>query len=129
MVCAGGSGIGARAGVGMITLGSAPRYFLYREPADMRMSFDGLCGLVRNRMKLDPKSGDVFVFLNRRRSHVRLRVWENAGYAQYYKRLEHGMFERPDQSELQASEVMLLLRQIELTSIRYRRRNRRRLSQ
>ncbi|HMT78553.1 MAG TPA: IS66 family insertion sequence element accessory protein TnpB [Saprospiraceae bacterium] len=41
----------------MFSLGAA-RYYLYREPTDMRKSFDGLCELVTNRLKQNPLSGD-----------------------------------------------------------------------
>jgi len=34
----------------------------------MRKSFDGLCGLIKSGLKKDPQSGDVFVFVNRRRT-------------------------------------------------------------
>ena len=55
----------------MIGLGPSRRYFFYRQPTDMRKSFDGLCALVKNGMKQDPMTGDVFVFVNRRRSHLK----------------------------------------------------------
>ena len=55
----------------MIGLGPSRRYFFYRPPADMRKSFDGLWALVKSGMKRDPMSGDVFVFVNRRRSHLK----------------------------------------------------------
>ena len=54
----------------MIGLGPSRRYFFYCQPADMRNGFDGLSALVRTGMKRDPMSGDVFVFVNRRQSHL-----------------------------------------------------------
>jgi len=38
----------------MISLGANNRYFLYTEVTDMRNSFDGLSGLVRNQMDKNP---------------------------------------------------------------------------
>ncbi|MFN9393051.1 MAG: IS66 family insertion sequence element accessory protein TnpB, partial [Flavobacteriales bacterium] len=38
----------------------------------MRKGFDGLCGLVRDHLQANPVSGDVFVFFNRARSHVKI---------------------------------------------------------
>lgn len=109
----------------MIAFGPAQRYFLYREPADMRKGFDGLSGLVKSRLGRDPLSGDVFVFLNRRRTHIKLLVWDRCGFAVYYKRLERGTFELPDREKsgrLSWGELMLMLEGIELRTVRYRRR-------
>lgn len=61
----------------------------------MRKSFDALCGLVRNELKRDPLSGEVFIFLNRGRTHLKLLHWESGGLVLYYKRLEKGTFAPP----------------------------------
>ncbi len=79
----------------MLALGPSHRFHYYREPTDMRKGFDGLCGLVRSGMKRDPLSGDVFVFINRRRTHAKFLVWDRSGWVVYYKRLESGTFELP----------------------------------
>lgn len=78
----------------MFSLGSA-RYFLYREPTDIRKSFDGLCGLVSSRLGQDPMSGDVFIFMNKPRNRIKLLKWESGGFVLFYKRLEKGTFELP----------------------------------
>ncbi len=41
------------------------RYFVYRAGCDMRKGYDGLSGIVRNEYRMDPLSGDVFVFFSR----------------------------------------------------------------
>ena len=56
----------------MIAFSSAQRYYYYRQATDMRKSFDGLSGLIRTGLSRDPLSGDVFVFINRRRTHIKL---------------------------------------------------------
>jgi transposase len=61
----------------------------------MRKSFDALCGLVRSELSRDPLSGEVFVFLNRSRTHLKLLHWESGGLVLYYKRLEKGTFAPP----------------------------------
>ncbi len=97
----------------------------------MRKSFDGLSGLVRSGLGLDPTSGDVYVFLNRRRDRLKLMLWQGDGYALYYKRLERGTFEYPrsggaeDLNILTWGELMLILQGVELRSVRHRRRYRR----
>jgi transposase len=75
---------------------SSARYYLYGEPTDMRKSFDGLCGLVSGRLGQDPRSGDVFIFINKKRTLVKLLRWEPGGFVLFYKRLERGTFELPD---------------------------------
>lgn len=61
----------------------------------MRMSFNGLCGIVQSRMIRNPLSGEVFIFINKRRDHMKLLHWEYGGFILYYKRLESGTFELP----------------------------------
>ncbi|MCF8350749.1 MAG: IS66 family insertion sequence element accessory protein TnpB [Bacteroidales bacterium] len=72
------------------------RYFLYREATDMRKSFDGLCGLVTNRLDKDPMSGDLYIFINRQRNRIKMLRWEAGGFVLFYKRLEKGSFELPE---------------------------------
>lgn len=79
----------------MFSLSSSHRYLLYAAPCDMRKSFDALCGLVRSDLQRDPTSGEVFVFLNRGRTHLKLLHWESGGLVLYYKRLEKGTFAPP----------------------------------
>jgi transposase len=90
----------------------------------MRKGFDGLSGLVRDGLLKDPLSGDVFVFLNKRRSQVKLLLWERDGFSMYYKRLEQGTYELPlsTSTELKSSELMLILQGISLKSVRRRKR-------
>ena len=78
----------------MFSLGAA-RYYLYREPTDIRRSFDGLCGLVTGRLGQNPMSGDVFIFINKPRNRMKLLKWEPGGFVLFYKRLERGTFELP----------------------------------
>src|SRR5690606_26678573 len=79
----------------MFSLGSSHRFYLYDGHCDMRKSFDGLCGLVISAMERRPTSGEVFVFLNRNRTHIKLLHWERGGFVLYYKRLEQGTFSVP----------------------------------
>jgi len=79
----------------MFSLSSSHRYHLYRGACDMRKSFDGLSGLVRSELGRDPAGGEVFLFLNRRRTLLKLLHWEPGGFVLYYKRLEQGTFTPP----------------------------------
>lgn len=80
----------------MFALGNTLTYHLYRGVCDMRKSFDGLCGVVRNELGRQPASGEVFVFLNRRRTLMKLLHWQRGGFVLYCKRLETGRFAVPD---------------------------------
>ena len=83
----------------MLGFTAAQRYYLSRQAADMRKSYDGLSGLVRQGLGRDPLSGEVFIFLNRRRTQMKLLVWDRSGFVIWGKRLERGTFELPRSSE------------------------------
>lgn len=112
----------------MFSLTETHRYYLYSPSTDMRKGFDGLSGLVRNELEQDPMSGDVFIFLNRLRTHMKLLVWEDSGFVVYYKRLERGRFEYPKVEHSGQSvviswrQLMLIVQGIDLQSIRQRKR-------
>ena len=97
----------------------------------MRKSFNGLSGLVRNELGGDPLSGDVFIFVNRRRDKIKLLVWDRTGFVIFYKSLEQGTFELPDFSPgaisyvLKWEELILILEGVALKSVRRRKRYRR----
>jgi len=61
----------------------------------MRKSFDGLCGIIRTELGADPLSGSLFVFVNRRRSMVKMLYWDRDGLVLWFKRLEQGCFVLP----------------------------------
>lgn len=79
----------------------------------MRKSFNGLSGLVKNELNREPTSGDVFVFLNRNRTHLKLLHWERGGFVLYYKRLERGSFTPPvikeDQTSFTWTQLVLMI--------------------
>jgi transposase len=112
----------------MFALTSSLNYYLYNSPTDMRMSFNGLCGIVQSRMRRSPISGEVFVFINKRRDHMKLLHWEYGGFILYYKRLESGTFELPVQnrheptSELFWPQLMMMVEGICLQGVRTRKR-------
>lgn len=97
----------------MLGLSSNLRYFICCTSIDMRNGFDGLAGIVRNYLKKDPVSGDVFIFLNKTRHHIKMLYWDGDGFALYYKRLEKGQYSLPSHNELskevKRDELMMLL--------------------
>jgi len=112
----------------MLSISSPYRYYLYRGQADMRKSFNGLSGLVRNEFQKDPLSGEIFIFINKRCNQVKLLLWEQDGFSLYYKRLEKGTYELPCRKEntpcveLRSDELILILQGISLKSIQRRKR-------
>lgn len=95
----------------MFTLSSSQRYLLYSQPTDMRRSFDGLSGIIRNELDGNPCSGDVFIFINKTHNKIKLLHWQGIGFTLYYKRLEKGTFELPEY-ETEACSIKLSYAQI-----------------
>jgi transposase len=65
------------------------------QPANLRRSFEGLSNEVREVLRHDPLAGHVFVFLNRRKTQVKLLVYTRGGFTIVHKRLERGTFTFP----------------------------------
>jgi hypothetical protein len=106
----------------MFALGNTLSYHLYRGDCDMRKSFDGLCGLVRGELGRQPASGEVFVFVNRRRTHIKLLHWQRGGFVLYYKRLESGTFPAPvargDSTGISWTDLVLMIEGIRVEKAR-----------
>jgi transposase len=71
------------------------RILAYRDPVDMRKSFDGLVAITKGVLGEDPLSGSLFVFFNRRGNYLKLIYWDRTGFCLFAKRLEHGRFVLP----------------------------------
>lgn len=115
----------------MLSLALPVEIYLCVKPTDMRKSFDGLFALAVGQLNLDPFSGGLFVFVNRRRDRMKLLYWDVDGLAVWAKRLESGSFQLPEVAAaarsvtLTTTELTLLLRGIDLKSVRQRKRYRR----
>lgn len=70
--------------------------YLALGPVDLRGAFDRLASLTRQVLSLDPASGALFLFLNRRRNRLKALWWDQNGYTILYKRLTKGTFPLPD---------------------------------
>ena len=64
------------------------RIFVYGEPVNMRLSYDGLYAKIRNVMGKDPMSGHLFAFINRRATQMKVMYWDRSGFCIWSKRLE-----------------------------------------
>lgn len=86
---------------------------------DLRWSFDALSGLAKDRMRQDPRSGALFVFLNTRRTRAKVLFFDH-GFCILHKRLDRGTFPVPvvvqpgaEHVAISAGELELLLRGLE----------------
>ena len=66
---------------------------------DMRKSINGLSIMVEQAMDLNPFSGDLFVFCNRRRNIIKILYWDRNGFCLWHKRLEEHRFKWPESEQ------------------------------
>lgn len=111
----------------MIVTPLLARIYVCVLPTDMRNGMDGLCGIVRSGFKLEPTSGDLFVFRNRRGHMLKILYWCGDGFAVWYKHLQQGTFKLPAASgneyiEIDSVTLSMILEGIDLRSVRRLRR-------
>ncbi len=87
-----------------ITMNGA--YLRFCAAAQKRKGFEGLYGLVRHQLQLEPLSGHIFLFSNAQRNRLKLLFWDGSGLLVCAKRLEKGCFRWP-QAEAGQSKVVL----------------------
>ncbi len=105
------------------------RIWLYTQPADMRKSYNGLTALVKQKLQEDPLSGQLFVFINRKRTQMKVLYFDRSGYCIWAKRLEQGLFHfdsrTAEKTLLNWTDLKLIIEGIDTTSIhqfkRYKR--------
>ena len=88
--------------------------YIHRDPVDMRKSINGLSAIVATEMGLDLKSSSLFIFCNKRRSHMKILYFDRSGFAVWLKRLEDSKFPWPrkfddDTILIEAKNLELLL--------------------
>lgn len=121
----------------MFNLSPSVRIFVCTKPVDMRLSFDGLFGMVEQQIGQDPFSGSLFLFRSRRGNFIKTLWWDLDGWAIFAKRLEVGTFRFPDVRfvngkyepiEVDRADLMMLLEGIDAGSVkkskRYKRQSR-----
>ena len=101
----------------MIGLPSGTQVWLAAGATDMRKGFDGLAGIVQEKLAADPFGGHLFVFRGRRGDRVKILWWDGDGLCLFCKRLEHGHFIWPQATEgsvhLSAAQLSMLLEGID----------------
>lgn len=103
------------------------RVYLYGRAVDMRRSYDGLYAIARAAFALDPTAGDLYVFVNRRGSQMKVLYFDRSGWCVWAKRLEAGRFigdwARAATREIDCTQLKMLIEGIEprRCAKRYRR--------
>jgi len=110
----------------MLMLPSTVRVYVATGTTDLRRSIDGLSMLVRERLALDPRSGHLFLFRNRRGDRLKILAWDRSGFWVLDQRLERGTFAWPTETdaapvEMRSTDLRLLLAGTDLTPTRRRR--------
>jgi transposase len=104
------------------------RVHVYGKPANMRKSFDGLYALTRQALGGDPMSGELFAFINRRATHIKVLYFDRTGFCVWAKRLEQGRYVSDWRAvatrEMDWTGLKLLLEGIEAKVVRKRYRHR-----
>jgi transposase len=110
----------------LIGLPSAVQIFVATEPVNLRMSFNGLTGLVRDHLGHEPHSGHLFCFRNRVGDMVKVLYWDRTGQVLWCKRLQRGTFRFPAaagaSAQIASADLMLILEGIDLAGARRRKR-------
>ncbi|MCF6299091.1 MAG: IS66 family insertion sequence element accessory protein TnpB [Thiomicrorhabdus sp.] len=102
------------------------RIWLCTQPTDMRKSFNGLSVLVKSQLEEDPLSGQLFAFINKRKTQMKVLYFDRTGYCIWAKRLEQGQFNFQSNSEgkklLSWMQLKLLLEGIKIEKQRQYKR-------
>jgi transposase len=98
----------------MIQITPQMRVLVAVEAADFRRGIDGLAQLCRAVLQSDPFTGTLFVFRNRRRTAIKLLVYDGQGFWLCHKRLSKGTFRwwpsfAEGAAKLQAHELQVLI--------------------
>src|SRR5215210_3884287 len=110
--------------LGELDRSTVVRIYLCAAPTDMRKGFDTLSAQVKEFLKHDAFSGNLFLFVSRGKDRLKILYWDRDGFALWYKRLEEGAFKLPMLKnvgvsvELSATELAMLLEGIDLKSIK-----------
>lgn len=68
------------------------RVFVCKIPTDMRGAFDALYKRAKDVIGLDPRSGHMFLFVNKARNRLKVLYYDGTGFVIIAKRLDKGRF-------------------------------------
>jgi transposase len=108
----------------VLSLPPAVKLWYAAQPVDMRLGFDGLFALVKNRLQADPLSGHLFVFRNRHADRLKVLYWGGHGLCLFCQRLEAGRYHFPEAPAgahsvaLTAGQLQMILDGIDLSRVK-----------
>lgn len=74
----------------MIAIPSHAKIFVCIPPVDFRNGINGLGRLCRQQLKKDPMSGGIFVFRNRKKTTLKMLVYDGEAFWLMTRRLSRG---------------------------------------
>jgi len=77
----------------LFTLSQTSTVHFYSEPTAMSYGFPGLCNLIETKLKKKPDSGDLFLFINKRKTYLKMLYWQEQGWCMFMKKLVGHQFE------------------------------------
>jgi transposase len=95
----------------MLMVPANARLFLCQIPVRMHKSFEGLSAMVEQMFPGELLSGAFFIFMSRRKDHMKVLYWDGDGFVIFYKRLEKGSFaaKKEGSSSILRREFLMLL--------------------
>ena len=100
----------------MITITNAHKIYIACQAVDFRKGIDGYAALCRSQLQLNPFSGHCFIFRNKRRTALKVLLYDGTGFWLCHKRLSKGQFKQwPTQNStvvsINSRQLSLLLEQ------------------
>jgi transposase len=88
-------------------IGQGLPIYVALEPVDMRFGYERLGGLVRERMRAEPRSKALFVFVGKRGHTMKVLTWDGSGTIVVHKKLDAGKFELPKATRVDDQHVIV----------------------
>jgi transposase len=74
--------------------------WVYHAPIDLRKSYRSLCGVVEQELSRNARSGEAYIFVNRRKTLAKVLWWDRTGWCLLLKRLSAGRYRVSDKYEI-----------------------------
>ena len=93
--------------------------YIHKEFVDFRKSINGLAVIVQDEMGLKFETSSLFIFCNKRRTHMKILYFDTSGFALWLKRLEESRFPWPKSMDknvmkIKSKDMKLLLEGINI---------------
>ena len=76
----------------MLQITPKHKIFISVAAIDFRKGIDGIIGVCKNKLKEDPFSGHLFLFINKKRNCIKFLAYDSQGFWLCTKRLSSGKF-------------------------------------